>query len=287
VPDHLKLKIYGERNTGTNYLAELVQRNMDVDVLPGLVPWFDVPAMMTRKLRRLLPQAADQIHERARDRYFKATFERHLGWKHMCPAPDMMSEAVLRDVRFLMVLKNPYAWLLSLHSKPYHVGGMDERFEDFLDRFLPVMETRENIGSEPLPAVEVWNRKVRGYFALEAAARHAVMVRYEGFLADEEATLTRVADDLDIPRRSHFLSVPRGVKRGDRDRTQIDFAAYYLEERWRDKLSADAIRRINSLLDGELVVRLGYQLIDPDLHAATARRGDGDLHPLGNAFRKR
>lgn len=32
------LKIYGETNTGTNYLSKLVKLNLDVDQVPGVVP---------------------------------------------------------------------------------------------------------------------------------------------------------------------------------------------------------------------------------------------------------
>ena len=32
------VKIYGERNTGTNYLSRLIHLNLDVEELPGIAP---------------------------------------------------------------------------------------------------------------------------------------------------------------------------------------------------------------------------------------------------------
>ena len=35
MPKKVKLKIFGERNTGTNYLSELINSNLDVHLLQG------------------------------------------------------------------------------------------------------------------------------------------------------------------------------------------------------------------------------------------------------------
>lgn len=266
-PHRLAIKFYGERNTGTNYLAELFRRNVEADILSGQVPRSDVRAMMTRRLRGLMPAVTERLHERARDRYFEATFDSNLGWKHMCPAPDRMTARTLQDVRFIMVVKNPYAWLLSLFAKPYHVGGQDARFDDFLNRHLPVMEVRENIGAVSLRPAEVWNRKIRGYLDLAAVAAHAKIVRYEDFLKNEQEMIRQVAAELDIPVRDTLEGVGYGVKSADQATPQTDYARYYLEERWRAKLSGAEIGHINALLDPALVVQMGYQPLDPSTQA--------------------
>lgn len=282
VTDRRILKIYGERNTGTNYLTELFRRNTDVDILTGKVPRSDVRSMMTRHLRVLMPVVADHLHEWARDRYFEATFNSNLGWKHMSPAPDRMSARTLQNVRFLIVVKNPYAWLLSLYARPYHVGGKDRRFESFLERHLPVMEVRENIGADPLQPVEVWNRKVRGYLELMAVAQHAQVLRYEDVLADEVGTLRQAAAALGLPLLEGFEGVSHGVKEADRARPQADYVDYYLHERWRDKLTVGAVERINALLDPRLMRRMGYEIIDPVSHVSSTAAGTGGrgLPPL-------
>lgn len=255
------LKIYGERNTGTNYLTALMDGNFNADILSGRVDDRYLPVLVTRKLRRYWPSLAHKLHEAARDRYFSTTFDQNLGWKHMNPDLERIGPSSLEDVRFVMVLKNPYAWLLSLFQRPYHVGGRDDRFEDFLDRRLAVMERRENIGPHSLTPVEVWNAKLDGYRALERSAKHAMIVQYEDFLRDEGAALDRVGRTLGLSMRQARMSINTGIKRDDSQRTRTDYADYYLKERWRDKLTAETIAKINSVIDAEAVRTVGYEII--------------------------
>lgn len=262
------LKLYGERNTGTNYLDQLARANLRAQVLRGQEPrwiWRIVPPAT---LRRLMPGQAERWIEGIRDVYFERSFARELGWKHMNPSIERIGPERLATVRFAMVVKNPYAWLLSLFRNPYHVGGRDTSFEAFLARRLPVMERRENVGPEPLGAVEVWNAKCRGYLALAEAASRATILRYEDFLADEQGTLAAMAESLGIARRGPFVSIPDGAKGSD-TRSRADYADHYLNERWREKLSPEAVRTVNAGLDPEMVERFGYRLIAPDMISAS------------------
>lgn len=262
--ERVALKIYGERNTGTNYLTELTERNLIAHVLPGRVAGSDLRTRLTRRLRALAPSMMDRLHEAARDRYFEATFSENLGWKHMNPSIERIGPEALANVRFLMLVKNPYAWLLSLFNQPYHVGGRDGAIEVFIKRRLPVMERRENVGTDPLLPVEVWNRKMRGYLALQEAATHAQIVKYEAFLSDEEATLREVAEKLGIAVKATVTPVAQGVKDADRDVPHSAYADYYLNERWQAKLTPGAVEQINEGLDADLVARMGYQMLSPD-----------------------
>lgn len=261
LPGEVALKIYGERNTGTNYLTSLFERNLRARILAGRVDDRDVLTQLTRRLHRFMPALTHSLHEAARDRFFEATFPQNLGWKHMNPDIERIGPEALAAVRFLMVVKNPYSWLLSLYQRPYHIGAKDVCFEDFLNRHLGVMQKRENIGPDPLSPVEVWNFKMRGYQALLAAAPHAMIVRYEDFLTDEFAALGRVARALEVPLRETYEPADAGIKQRDHDVTQKDYADYYLNERWRGKLTARALQKINATLDPALVTQLGYQMI--------------------------
>ena len=78
------VKIYGERNTNTNYLGELIRLNLDVSELPGVVP---------RKMRRL--QTRLPAKNFLRDAYFAATYAKNLGWKH----------SMVKDVDYLKQLR--------------------------------------------------------------------------------------------------------------------------------------------------------------------------------------
>ena len=75
-----KVKVFGERNSGTIYLEKLLVKNFKVDI-------------------------AD---------YFT------LGWKHRLAPHKEELDKIEDDIIYLILVKNPYAWLRSMHRKPYH-----------------------------------------------------------------------------------------------------------------------------------------------------------------------
>ena len=106
------IKVYGERNSGTNYLSALIRLNFSVRELDGCVPW---PVM---GLQLILPG-----REAVRDVWFSKTFGHNFGWKHMCvrPVAELKQYTISsRRLHFVTITKNPYSWLLSMHRRPYH-----------------------------------------------------------------------------------------------------------------------------------------------------------------------
>ena len=105
------IKLYGERNTNTNYISKLIQLNLDAEEVPGIVP----SHVMGFRIRPGM--------ELIRDIYFSLTYKKNLGWKHtrVKPASELRKYAILKsDISFLTITKNPYSWLLSLYRNPYH-----------------------------------------------------------------------------------------------------------------------------------------------------------------------
>ena len=154
------IKIYGERNTGTNYVSALVALNLAATQVPGGIP----PGV--RRIHRALPG-----HQWVRDLYFACTHRRNLGWKHCVPDPDERRLHTWKGepgaLVFVTLTKNPYAWLLSLHRRPYHPAH--PRGLDFLTFLQTPWRTfgRDNMGRARLASpVELWNAKNRAYLAL-------------------------------------------------------------------------------------------------------------------------
>ena len=88
----MKLKLYGERHTNTNYLQQLIDLNFACEWVEGVVPtWI-------RSLERI-------GFGGVRDRYFAKTRSTTLGWKHTAVDPN----DPLRDARYITLTKNPYA----------------------------------------------------------------------------------------------------------------------------------------------------------------------------------
>ncbi len=244
------LKIYGERNSGTNYLSQLIALNLpQVRLLPGVVP---------RWLQLFFPRA-----ETPRDLYFQRTFKRNLGWKHaMAPTAEQLAHVVYppQHLYFVTLTKNPYAWLLSLYRRPYHLAGKKpESFLAFLQQPWPVVR-RENYDQPQFQnPIDMWNQKNHAYIRLKNYAL-VLHLRYEDLLASPEQAVARIADFVHQPLTTIFRNIERSTK-GD----PLDFSSYqtyYLQEAWREKLSSEEIRYINSFLDPNVVSFFGYTLLE-------------------------
>jgi len=241
------IKIYGERNSGTTYLQALVAANLDVAILPGVAP---------RRLRRLF-----RNNEAVIDLYFRLTTARNLGWKHrIAPAPQELQHAALPASRvlFLIISKNPYAWLLSLFRHPYHYQGELTTFEAFLTQ-----EWR-TVGRERHPApfanpIEMWNAKYASYLRLARTAS-CHFIRYEDLLAAPEQTIIEIASKQAIPRRTSTLINVQESTKGEAGRDFDYYRRYYLAERWREELDATAVAIINRFLDASIAEALGYAI---------------------------
>ncbi len=245
------IKIYGERNTGTNYLYRLIEQNLDVALLPGVAP---------RYLRRLFP-SHPTLHERLIDSYFRWTFKRNLGWKHMLvPQLQSLQEAdvAIDRVLFLFLVKNPYAWLLSLYRRPYHNHRPAPTFEAFLREQWPTVG-RERAGRPYFPnPIVLWNEKTAAYVRL-AQQVHGSIIRYEDLIADPQVVLQNIARKGVSWKSKDFKNIAESVK-GDEGKDFHFYQTYYLEEQWRKDLSQEAIRFINVYLDEAILQKLGYHV---------------------------
>jgi hypothetical protein len=247
-----KVKIYGERNTGTGYLTQLIQLNLDVEMLAGSLPW-------------LLDRLAGG-NESIRDLYFRTTARRNLGWKHtQVSGLEELKEARIDDVVFITLTKNPYSWLLSLYRRPYH-GKQNhgkqtmDSFAAFLQSPWPTVERENHVEAFPNPIV-MWNEKNRAYLNLNQGIC-VQNLRYEDLLRDPEVVITDLATTYAMPRKqAEFVNLTQSTKEADPDKGFNYYHAYYLEERWRDKFDPSLLTLVNESLDEEVVKRFRYEMI--------------------------
>ncbi|MCC6456099.1 MAG: hypothetical protein IT328_14185 [Caldilineaceae bacterium] len=241
-----KIKIYGERNSGTRYLTKLIELNLDAELLPGSVP---------RTIRLL-----GGHYEGIRDLYFWATYRQNLGWKHaMAPTPAQVKALHMDGVLFITLTKNPYAWLLSMYRRPYHQRQSEDSFAAFLQSKWPTVARENYAQAFPNPLV-MWNEKNRSYLSLNqgACVRN---LRYEDLLRNPEAIVAGIASEYSIPKKQpNFVNVTQSTK-PEPGKQFEDYQTYYLEERWRSKLDPDLLALINPQLDREVVTRFGYELV--------------------------
>lgn len=256
---YVMLKIYGERNSGTNYLARLVAKNLEMEVLPGVVP------SRIMWLQKKVP-GTDLV----RDLYFSYTFRQNLGWKHSLVNPERLRgcRAHKRGIIFVTLTKNPYSWLLSLFRRPYHRG--DDKPGCLLDFLQAPWRTvrRENaLGSYPTP-IDLWNHKSAAYLRLQEQLP-TVSIRYEELLANPHKMITEIAEVSNCDwRTKSFCNLEESTK--DKTKNFTWYRDYYLKERWKADLSPAATFFITSHLHEPTVRALGYELLSettPDRQA--------------------
>ncbi len=241
-----RVKIFGERNTGTNFVAQLLSLNYPVQILGGGPPyWWE---------KRF------GLGDASMSSFFLLTAWRNYGWKHR--RIDWSKLGGFSGV-VVTLAKNPYSWLLSLHRRPYHNWDSHRlSFSEFLAEPWPVMRC-DRLDARFVSPVQLWNEKHRSYLCPGGGAiRRCMGERYEDVLDSPEGFLMRFETLSGIDRGSErFRVVSRGAKSADKERSLDEYRRYYLEERWRSGLLAEDIARINAELDHDLVLKLGYEVL--------------------------
>ena len=127
------IKIYGERNTGTNYVSELLRANFGLRELPGVEALTDKDWARFIRLKKLgFERAVTWAYERTSNRYHARHFNENLGWKHACVPVERVASLAPQGVGLIGLVKNPYAFLTSIYRRPYHHAGKAATLEAFV-----------------------------------------------------------------------------------------------------------------------------------------------------------
>jgi hypothetical protein len=254
-----RVKILGERNSGTNLIRQMFARNTDVFLWPGTLRELgeDHTAAVERHVAAngFGERDASLLRDFLIDDLFNRHFDRSLGWKHAAPAVDRLAVHPLRhETVFVVISKSPYAWLLSMHRRPYH-NVLQENiitFSTFLRRpWLTVR--RDNAPAVLDNPIALWNHKYRACMTLARAA-DVVFVRYEDILEDPASLFVRVG----VPTHpGRPLDIPTVSLKGDGVRFE-GYRKMYSERFWLDRIDAEDVALIDRTLDPELLRLLGY-----------------------------
>ncbi len=245
-----RIKIYGERNTNTNYMSKLIDLNLIAKEVSGVAPQFIL------KLQRLLP-GKDIV----KDIYFFLTYRRNLGWKHTLvkPLQRLNSYGIVNEyLYFITITKNPYSWLISLHRNPYHqYYSLKPSFEEFLQTPWKTIG-RDNIKLELKSPIELWNLKNKSYLQLKG--KKSLQITTESIFENPNKIIDDISSKFSIPKKhDKFVNFERSTK--DKNKNSNYYRQYYLAEKWREKLSDEAISIINASVDTQLMQHFGYHIL--------------------------
>lgn len=256
-----RLKVFGERNTGTNFVEALLKRNIDCTIVSGnLSRFYSWRFTVAKKL--LPPDRAFSYVENTRDKIFSKRFAIDGGWKH-ARTPNFPNDvdAYPAGMGMIAITKNPYAWLLSLHKRPYlgttHTHLNPLPFPEFIRSPWQTVG-RECAQSSYETPIHLWNDKVAAYFNLPEHAPSLIQ-RYEHVISDIPQFLTDVSTTFGTPR-SEKTEIPSGSSKQD-SRSTEDIIAYYRENQWRSSISDEDIAFINDHLDRKTMELIGYEVL--------------------------
>lgn len=241
-----RIKIFGERNTGTNYLRNLVVKNIEETLIKD-----DIPNIKIIRKSELFHSI-----------FFHLSKNKNLGWKHANIDQDFLSKKILNDgVSIILIVKNPYSFLLSLHKRPYHNKSKKKlSFSAFLSSEWKTRK-RENLGKSVETPIDLWNEKTRSFLKLaEKHSSQVVIVKYEDLVTNPQKSIEDIANKLNLKLKpGEFKNYSKSTK--NEGKSFSDYSEYYLSEKWKDKLSSDDILTINSKLDKDLMIKLGYTIL--------------------------
>ena len=217
-----KTLIMGERNSSTNYLAQLLAKNSLIESVAGVAP------KAVRGLASVLP-----VREQILDLWFRGKV-----WKHAYL--DAAALEVVTDLKIIAISKHPLAWSVSMLRRPYHVSAEGKRgvhgtLEDWHSLMLRTWPTQKRERIEPDSGFNLWATKYQSYLQAE----NVLMVRYEDLLSDPEKTLETIAAYLNVEViPSQQIQTVNSSTKSDK-RTTESISSYYLEELWRNELPSD------------------------------------------------
>jgi hypothetical protein len=222
-------KIYGERNTGTNYVQRLFQTNFELE-------------------------------------YWRSGV---LGWKHGFAPADRIKKGNYDHVLFLIVCKNPYSWLLSMHKNPHHAMHLQRlTFENFCNSEWQSFYDgpgRKKIKDEHFSNIfELRRMKAVSHAQVLQCTSHAIVLNYEELLNSAEEVVENIANRFDLPKSNSFFSEINKYYTGQHKKYGEVFnrQRYYLGEEWKNKFSQQQLSIVNDHLDFEIENKLGYYKYD-------------------------
>lgn len=260
-----RIKIFGERNTGTRAVKQMLRNAQHVVLQQGSL------ALENRDTRwNQLHEAVDlHYHDDWRRLYMDALrddgrqdYDQIFAWKHA--APDWSMGYLKQQIDVIFMVRNPYSWVLSTACKPYHIKG--PRTSDFA-KFITrpwLTERRDNV-SVVLPSVmDLWTTKLTAYTDFAQIAEHFGMtphfMLFEEFIRDPEAAVCQALHGFGVATDG-VKKIATSTKSDGKALSEVQ--RFYRDELWKCRLTKASVAQINARLDIELVKNVGYPILNP------------------------
>lgn len=237
----LAVKVFGERNCGTNFTETVLKSSPHLRVLPQAAP----------KNVRGVAARLGRLKEPVLDLWDSANRRRTMGWKHCYIDDTTVARMQHRPVVGIALTKHPLSWLVSLRKNPYHIlrTGSSLTHQHLI---------RERLPRSPRNLFDLWQIKTERYLRLRASG-DLMVVRFEDVVVAPADVLTDVFEsravevgDLVVPERS--------VKARKDSRSTGQIQSEYAAEKWRDALTEADYEEAHATLSPALLRELSYEI---------------------------
>lgn len=197
------VKILGERNSGTNFLENLLREN-----LPDLRLFDNIRTLPTPESaaypQGFFPRWERYAAEEALlDHYHITTLAEAGGWKHAAPTDRLLKDFLIpTGAAVVILLRHPAAWLRSMHRNPFHtVCHVPGDISEFLRQPWLTM-ARDELPERLLPDLaSLLAQKITRYQWLLDLWPNSTVIRYEDLASAPATTLAAIGLSLgDAPR---------------------------------------------------------------------------------------
>jgi hypothetical protein len=240
------VKIFGERNTGTNALSQFIAQNSESLLLPGT--FFQLPKADPSVLKHKGRGETEKLIDLAFSNQ-PPTFQ----WKHCATNFTDEDLAQFRNCTTLILLRNPISWCLALWKNPYNgLVEVPRSFDEFVNVKWKTVG-RERLDLKVMSPSDLINLKMSYYKEFVSRGQkngHSMKVlRFENLVCSPLSVWTSIKADLSNPKDDPAL-----IERSTKDPTKnLQFyKAYYSEGKWKSEISENTYNLLNKRIDWNL-----------------------------------
>lgn len=240
------IQIFGERNSGTNYLKEFLSKNLINKIDIGY----------------------------------------KYGWKHGFVNFKRLEKESLENVLFLVITKNPYAWLLSMNKKPHHAPQLYFKpFSQFIREEWVCYKGKQyqirakNLKSHPITAldqemmqerdpstgkrfenvIQLRNKKNLYFIRIQNEISNVHYIDYESLLLSPNDFTLSLHNKFGLKFRDKLI-IPKGYY-GKDPKKNFSKLPFYKNQEYLKMIPIEDYKFINSELEFKLETILGYKMI--------------------------
>jgi hypothetical protein len=263
-----RIKIYGERNTGTNFLHQLIRANFQTPLVSQRVG----KQTELKKISAKFKDVADKpyrhvltniVINRYHEQHVARTMRETAGWKHTAPPVKMIKRSPewREKTLFVIVVKHPVFWLRSFKKRGYHnyfkTGETD--FSEFL-RQIYIPASIDNVRALTYDTiVKLYAAKVDAYRKLSELGVACELVRYETLIEDPAKFLDTLAAKFALEKKKDVYVIPTDSTKATDPRQLEEFKKDYALENVSKLVSPEDYAFIMSTFGKERLTWLGYE----------------------------